>query len=171
MAGIFFFGVVELCWAAGREPQTLAILGLLYLVAMFVGMSLYGVEPWTRNADPFGVYFGIFASLAPVTRRDGVLYARPPVVGAVGLDPRARDRRAACIAAIGITAFDGGSEGTVFNSIAPHLQDFFHSLGFDIARALELTFLLGLSVTDRCWWRRSTGARSGGWASAACGGR
>ena len=146
MAGIFFFGVVELCWAAGREPQTLAILGLLYLVTMFVGMSLYGVEPWTRKADPFGVYFGIFASLAPVTRRDGVLYARPPVVGAIKLAPLP-GTVALVIASIGITAFDGGSEGTVFNSIAPHLQDFFHSLGFDIARALELTFLLGLSVT------------------------
>ena len=54
---------------------------------MFVGMSLYGVEPWSRKADPFGVYFGIFASLAPVTRRDGVLYARPPVVGAIKLAP------------------------------------------------------------------------------------
>ena len=146
MAGIFFFGVVELCWAAGREPQTLAILGLLYLVTMFVGMSLYGVEPWTRKADPFGVYFGIFASLAPVTRCDGVLYARPPVVGAIKLAPLP-GTVALVIASIGITAFDGGSEGTVFNSIAPHLQDFFHSLGFDIARALELTFLLGLSVT------------------------
>jgi hypothetical protein len=146
MAGVFFFGVVELCWAAGREPQTLAILGLVYLVAMFVGMSLYGVEPWTRKADPFGVYFGIFASLAPVTRRDGVLYARPPVVGAIKLAPLP-GTVALVIASIGITAFDGGSEGTVFNSIAPHLQDFFHSLGFDIARALELTFLLGLSVT------------------------
>ena len=146
MAGIFFFGVIELCWAAGREPQTLAILGLLYLVTMFVGMSLYGVEPWTRKADPFGVYFGIFASLAPVTRRDGVLYARPPVVGAIKLAPLP-GTVALVIASIAITAFDGGSEGTVFNSIAPHLQDFFHSLGFNIARALELTFLLGLSVT------------------------
>jgi hypothetical protein len=146
MAGVLFFGICELCWAAGREPQTLAILGLLYLVAMFVGMSLYGVEPWSRNADPFGVYFGIFASLAPVARRDGVLYARPPVAGAVGLDP-VRGTVALVIAAIGITAFDGGSEGNVFNSIAPGLQDFFRSLGFDIGRALELTFLLGLLVT------------------------
>jgi hypothetical protein len=146
MAGIFFFGVCELCWAAGREPQTLAILGLLYLVAMFVGMSLYGVEPWSRNADPFGVYFGLFASLSPVERRDGVLFARPPVVGAIGLDP-VRGTVALVITSIGITAFDGGSEGTVFNSIAPHLQDFFASLGFNIARALELTFLLGMTVT------------------------
>ena len=145
-AGILFFGVVELCWAQGREPQTLAILALLYLVVAFVGMSLYGVEPWTRNADPFGVYFGLFASLAPLNRREGVLFARLPVTGAVGLAP-VRGLVALLVMAIGITAFDGGSEGTVFNSIAPDLQDFFGSLGFGIARSLELTFVLGLVVT------------------------
>jgi hypothetical protein len=119
---------------------------VLYLVVAFVGMSLYGVEPWTRNADPFGVYFGLFASLAPVTRRDGVLFVRPPVTGAVGLAP-VRGLVALLLVAIGITAFDGGSEGSVFNSVAPDLQDFFGSLGFGVARSLELTFLLGLAVT------------------------
>ena len=146
VAGILFFGIVELCWAQGREPQTLAILALLYLVVAFVGMSLYGVEPWTRNADPFGVYFGLFASLAPLTRRDGVLYLRPPVVGAVHL-PLVKGLAGLLVVAIGITAFDGGSEGAVFTSIAPDLQDAFRSLGFGIGRALELTFLLGLLVT------------------------
>ena len=87
-------------------------------------MSLYGVEPWTRNADPFGVYFGLFASLAPLTRRDGVLYARLPVTGAVGLDP-VPGTVALLLCAIGITAFDGGSEGPLFNSVAPDLQDLF----------------------------------------------
>ncbi len=85
-AGIVFFGVCELCWAAGREPQTLALLALGYLVTALVGMSLYGVEPWTRNADPFGAYFSLFARLAPLTRREGVLFARMPGTGAVGLD-------------------------------------------------------------------------------------
>jgi len=145
-AGIFFFGIVELCWAAGREPQTLAILALLYVVLAFVGMSLYGVEPWTRNADPFGVYFSLFASLSPFTRRDGVLYVRLPVTGAVHL-PAVRGMVALLVCAIGITAFDGGSEGSVFNSIAPELQDRFRDLGFGIGRALELTFLVGLGVT------------------------
>jgi hypothetical protein len=146
VAGLFFFGVVELCWAQGREPQTLAILALLYLVVMFVGMSLYGVEPWTRNADPFGVYFGLFASLSPLARRDGVLHLRPPVVGAIGLEP-VKGLAGLLVVAIGITAFDGGSEGTVFNSIAPDIQDFFRSLGFEIGTALELTFLAGLLFT------------------------
>ena len=145
-AGILLFGAVELCWAQGREPQTLAVLALLYLVAAFVGMSLYGVEAWTRNADPFGVYFGLFASLSPLTRRDGVLHARPPVIGATGLAP-VRGLVALLIVAIGITAFDGGSEGPAFNEVAPDVQDFFRSLGIGIGSALELTFVAGLAFT------------------------
>ena len=146
VAGILLFGIIELCWAQAREPQTLAILALVYVAVAFVGMSLYGVEAWTRNADPLGVYFGMFASLAPLARRDGVLCLRPPVTGAVGLAP-VPGLAGLLVVAIGITAFDGGSEGAVFNSIAPDLQDFFRSLGVGIGRALELTFLVGLLVT------------------------
>ena len=72
-AGVIGFGICELCWATAREPAPLAVLMLAYVVAMLVGMSLYGVEAWTRNADAFGVYFGMFAALAPLARRDGVL--------------------------------------------------------------------------------------------------
>jgi hypothetical protein len=146
VAGIAFFGVCELCWATGREPQTLAILALVYMVLALVGMSLYGVEPWTRNADPFGVYFGLFALVAPLARRDGVLYARVPGTGAVRLDP-VPGTAALLVAAIGITAFDGASNGPVFNAAAPGLQDFFVSLGASKAAALELTFGVGLAVT------------------------
>jgi hypothetical protein len=145
-AGIVLFGVCELSWAGGREPQTLAILALAYLVVALVGMSLYGVEPWTRNADPLGAYFSLFARLAPLTRRDGVLFARVPGTGAVGLDP-VPGTAALVIAAIAITAFDGGSEGPLFNAAAPHLQDFFEGLGASKGAALELAFGVGLAVT------------------------
>jgi hypothetical protein len=143
-AGIAFFGVCELCWAGGREPQTLALLGLGYLVVALVGMSLYGVEAWTRHADPFGAYFSLFARLAPLTRRDGVLYARVPGTGAVGLDP-VPGTAALLLVAIGVTAFDGGSAGPLFNDVAPHLQDFFGSLGANKGTALELAFGVGLA--------------------------
>ena len=51
-----------------RARRRSAIIMLLYVVVMLVGMSLYGVEPWTRNADAFGVYFGLFGSLSPIGR-------------------------------------------------------------------------------------------------------
>jgi hypothetical protein len=145
-AGIVGFGICELCWATAREPAPLAVLMLAYVVVMLVGMSLYGVEAWTRNADPFGVYFGLFASLAPLTRRDGVLRARPPVVGAgriVGTPGTA----GVILGGIGVTAFDGAAEGPLFNDALPDLQTFFGDLGFGPGRALELGFTIGLLVT------------------------
>ena len=72
--GVAGFGICELCWGTAREPAPVAIIMLVYLVVMLVGMSLYGVEAWTRNADPLGVYFSLFGSLAPIARHDGALY-------------------------------------------------------------------------------------------------
>ena len=146
-AGIVGFGICELCWGTARDPAPLAVLMLGYVVVMLVGMSLYGVEAWTRNADPLGVYFGLFATLAPLARRDGVLHLRPPVVGAGGAG--GPGMAAVLVAGIGVTAFDGASEGPLFNDILPHLQDFFGGLGFGPAPALELSFTAGLLVTRR----------------------
>ena len=141
--GLFGFGVCELCWGAARDPLPLAIIMLAYTVVMLVGMSLYGVEAWSRNADAFGLYFGLFASLSCFTRRDGALHARPPIVGAGRLDP-VRGTTALLVVGIGVTAFDGAAEGPVFNDVLPHLQDFFAGLGFGQGTALELGFLAGL---------------------------
>ncbi len=142
-AGIVGFGICELCWATAREPAPLAVLMLAYVVVMLVGMSLYGVEAWTRNADAFGVYFGLFGALAPFTRRDGVLYARPPVVGAGRIDAR-RGTAAVLLGGIGVTAFDGASQGPLFNDVLPDLQRFFGDLGFGTERSLELGFVVGM---------------------------
>ena len=137
---------------------------------MLVGMSLYGVEAWSRNADPFGVYFGMFAALAPLTRRDGVLYARPPVVGAGTIDGRIAGTAAVLLCGIGVTAFDGASEGPLFNDALPHLQDFFRGLGFSPGTALELGFTTGLLVDRRARVadldRRAAGRAAGALARA-----
>jgi hypothetical protein len=142
-AGIVGFGICELCWATAREPGPLAVLMLAYVVVMLVGMSLYGVEAWTRNADAFGVYFGLFAALSPFTRHHGALHARPPVVGA-GRVHGGPGTAAVLLAGIGVTAFDGASEGPLFNDVLPDLQQLFRDLGFGPERALELGFTVGL---------------------------
>jgi hypothetical protein len=146
VAGIVAFGICELAWADARTPQTLAILALIYSSVQLVGMATYGVEPWSRNADALGIYFGLFARISPWTRRDGRLVWRRPLAGVVGLDTPP-GTVALLVAAIGVTAFDGAREGRLFNDVLPDLQQAFESLGLSIRPALELSYVLGLFAT------------------------
>ena len=84
---------------------------LVYFGVQLVGMSLYGVEAWTRRGDAFGVWFGLLALLAPVGRRaDGRLVLRPPAVAATRL-AAVTGTTALLLVAIGSTGFDGAKEG------------------------------------------------------------
>ena len=139
-AWLFAFAICELAWARGTQPGALAILMLVYLVVMLVGMSLYGVEPWVRNADAFGVLFGLIGSLAPLG--DGRL--RVPFSAAARLAPVVGTALLLMVA-VGSTAFDGAKEGALFNDIAKGLQDFFRDLGLGIGLSLELAFVIGLA--------------------------
>ena len=144
--GLFAFAVCELAWARAGEPGPLALLMLVYLVIMLVGMSLYGVEPWVRNADAFGVLFSLLASLAPVGRdEDGRLFLRVPFAGAAKLAP-VTGTVALLVVAVGSTAFDGAREGALFNDLAKDMQSFFGDLGFSLAVGLELAFVVGLAA-------------------------
>jgi hypothetical protein len=145
-AGIVAFAICELCWGAAREPHTLAALMILYATIQLVAMSVFGVEAWTRRGDAFGVWFGMVARLAPLTRRpDGRLALRPPLVGATGL--RALPGTVALLlVAIGTTGFDGAKEGPLFNGLAGDLQDVFTGLGTSKGLGLELGFVVGLGI-------------------------
>jgi heme/copper-type cytochrome/quinol oxidase subunit 4 len=138
--GLFAFAICELAWARGTQPGPLAVLMLVYLVVMLVGMSLYGVEPWVRNADTFGVLFGLIGSLAPLGDRR----LRVPFTGTARLAPVV-GTAALAIVAVGSTAFDGAKEGALFNDLAKDLQGVFRDLGVGIGLALELAFVLGLA--------------------------
>jgi hypothetical protein len=143
-AGILGFTLCELCWAAAKDPAPLAVLMLVYLAVQLVGMSLYGVEAWTRRGDAFGVWFGLLARLAPVGRRaDGRLVLRPPVVSATRLAATA-GTTALLLVAIGSTGFDGAKEGPLFNNVVTDLQDAFTGLGASKGFGLELAFVVGL---------------------------
>src|SRR5215211_2474716 len=145
-AGILAFVICELCWATGREPGPLAVLMLIYAFVQFAGQGVYGVEPWSRRGDAFGVWFGLFGMLAPLGRReDGTVVLRPPVAGATRLAPTA-GTVALLVIGIGSTGFDGAKEGPLFNGVRPDLQDFFTSLGTTMGVGLELAFVVGLLV-------------------------
>lgn len=147
VAGLLAFAICELCWAAARDPQPLAVLMLVYLAIQLFGMSLYGVEPWVRHGDAFGVWFGLLARLAPLGRRaDGRLVLRPPVVGATSLAALV-GTTALLLSGIGSTAFDGAKEGPLFQDIVGELQDGFVGLGTSQGLGLELAFVVGLAIS------------------------
>jgi hypothetical protein len=76
MAGIVVFAWVELVYVDRDDPSTLAIMMLAYAAVQLIGMSIFGITEWLRNADPFGVLFGLFARIAPLHWRDGELAVR-----------------------------------------------------------------------------------------------
>jgi hypothetical protein len=160
-AGILAFVICELCWGAARDPSPLAVLMLIYAFVQLAGQGVYGVEAWSRRGDAFGVWFGLFATLAPVARRDdGTLVLRPPVVGATRPVPGA-GTVALLVIGIGSTGFDGASEGPLFNGVRPDLQDFFASLGASLGFGLELAYVVGLLVAvamvGALWWLGTLG--------------
>jgi hypothetical protein len=141
--GVLAFAWVELIYADKDDPSQLATMALAYAAVQLVGMSLYGVQQWSTRGDAFGVYFGMFARISPLRWKDRGLFTRPVLGGAPRLSAVAGTVPLLCIM-IGTTSFDGFSQGTTWNSIVPHLQDFFGSLGLNAEHALEWAGTVGV---------------------------
>jgi hypothetical protein len=130
--GILAFAWVELVYVNRDDPSQLATMALLYAAIQLVGMSVYGIEPWSRNGDAFGVYFRLFSMLSPLHWRQRELYVRPPLAGAPRLDVGAGTVALLCTM-IGTVSFDGLSQGALWtgtSGLAPKLQQRFINLGF-----------------------------------------
>jgi hypothetical protein len=141
--GLLAFPWVELVYAGRGDPSQLAIMALAYAATQLVGMSLYGVEPWERRGDAFAVYFNLFSRLSPLDLRNRRVVVRKPLIAAVRLTPVAGTVPLLCTM-IGTTSFDGFSQGSTWNSLAPHVQSFFVDLGLNAEHALEATGTVGL---------------------------
>jgi hypothetical protein len=144
--GILAFAWVELVYVNKDDPSTLAALAIAYAVIQLVGMSVYGIAAWERNADAFAIYFGLFARLSPLHWADGELRVRRPLEGVVGLDTPP-GTVALLATMIGTTSFDGFSQGPTWNAIVDQLQPAFEKLGFSLEVALEAAFTIGLIAT------------------------
>jgi hypothetical protein len=144
--GILLFAWVELVYVNKDDPSQLSTMMLIYAAIQLVGMSVYGIEPWSRNADAFGLYFRLFSMLSPLHWRARTLYVRPPLSGAPALDAGPGTVALLCTM-IGTVSFDGLSQGQIWTGqggIAPELQQRFVNLGFSGEVALEITFTIGL---------------------------
>jgi hypothetical protein len=145
-AGIFLFAVMELVAANGDRPENLAIATLVYSALTFVAMALYGVETWISRGEAFSVYFNLFSRISPIETRDRVVGLRQPLSGLPALTPMAGTVPLLAVM-IGSVTFDGASEAPIWTGIAPDIASFFKDVGLSPQNALELTFLIGLTVT------------------------
>jgi hypothetical protein len=144
--GILAFAWIELVYVNRDDPSLLAGLALLYAGTQLIGMSVFGIDTWTRRADTFAVYFNLFSKLAPLHWRDRTLYRRAPLSGAPHLDLLPGTVALLCTM-IGTTSFDGFSQGPLWagtNAIAPTLQQRFVNVGFTQVAGLEITGTIGL---------------------------
>jgi hypothetical protein len=141
--GILAFAWIELVYDGRGDPSNLAVLALAYSAVQFVGMALYGIEPWSRYGDAFGVYFGLLARISPLRWSREGLYVRTPLSALTTLDI-VPGTVALVIMIIGTTSFDGFSNGPAWANLSPQLTDLFHNIGFNQEIALELAFTVGL---------------------------
>jgi hypothetical protein len=139
-AGIAGFGWLELVYAHHTDARRLAWLALGYAGIQLAGMARYGTEPWLANADPLGVYFGLFARLSPLHWTRGELRLRRPLAGAAALD-MAPGTVALLVVMIGTTSFDGLSNGPVWRAAADALTPV---LGAEPTGTLGLAVVIGI---------------------------
>ena len=147
--GIAGFAWVELIYVNRQDPSTLSILALAYAAAQLIGMSLYGIDTWTKYGDAFSNYFGLFSRLSAVGRRGEQVVLRRPLVAATKLDIVPGTIPLLC-AMIGSTSFDGFSQGSVWaglngtSGLEPWIQRRLHFLGLGPTALSEVAFTIGL---------------------------
>lgn len=145
-AGLVAFVWLELISPAGVEPQTIAAATLVYSAVTFLGMGLYGVEPWVSRAEAFSVYFGLFARLSPFERRGDEIGLRPPLAGLTRLEPVVGTVGVLAVM-IGSITFDGFQETAPWSKIGPEIAGVLDAIGAGTALADELAAGFGLLVS------------------------
>jgi hypothetical protein len=143
VAGLLAFGWLELIYHYHDEPSLLASLSLAYFALMLLGMALFGIEQWSERGDAFGGYFGLLSRLSCFSVHDRALWLRRPLSGVTSLSQES-GTVALVLVIIGITTFDGASNGVVWNTLQPHVQGFFSGLGLGETPSDELADSLGL---------------------------
>ncbi len=166
--GLIAFLLLELVWgqsgfpAGGITPREVAVASLVYSIYTWVAMSLYGVDRWLERGETFSVYFGMFASLAPLTVEEGRIVARRPLAGSTRWAGPAGSL-AIVLVAIGGTTFDGAQEGLLQDQIASlvgSLQDAGLGTLAALRAANAVYLLLTLAAVAAIYWAAIWGMRS-----------
>ncbi|CAN5459358.1 hypothetical protein BH20ACT17_BH20ACT17_04790 [soil metagenome] len=143
VATVLAFVWIELVYEGSTDPSKLAVLALAYFAVQLIGMSLYGIESWSRYGDGFSVYFGLFARISPLRWERGALFARMPLSGLTTLVVVPGTVALLCTM-IGTTSFDGFSQGPTWQTIQPELIKAIIAIGIEQTSAITIADTLGL---------------------------
>jgi len=142
-AGLFGFTWLELAYAGGDDPHTLAHAALVYTLFTVAAMRVYGVQEWLRRGEAFSVYFGLFARVAPLEVRDGVLGTRRPLAALTRLDA-APGTMGVVAVMIGTVTFDGLSSGRLWRDVQRALDGLWEPLGLSVEAGLRASATVGM---------------------------
>jgi hypothetical protein len=142
-AGLLAFAWLELAYANGDDPSTLAVAALVYTGVTLIAMACFGTEAWISRGEAFSVYFNLFSRISPLIVKDRRLGVRRALTGLATL-PAMPGTVALLIVMIANVMFDGASEGTTWTRVASDIQDRFVHLGFSPATSLELVSTIGI---------------------------
>jgi hypothetical protein len=145
--GIVLFVWLELIAGGGiaPTPHKVAVATVIYSVATFVCMALFGIEEWISRGEAFSAYFGMFSRLGPFEVRGDQVGRRrflsgapqwAAVPGAVAL----------VITSIGITSFDGAQEG-VWSGTIRWTFERASDLGFSLPDSFRIANTIWLLIT------------------------
>lgn len=160
--GLLLMGWLELASVSRDDPQTLAVLALMYAAVQLVGMSLRGVEAWTSRGDSFAVAFELVSRIAPFERVNGRLLVRVPLSALSRVESVAWTQ-AVLLVVIGTTTFDGFTQGPLWADAGLWLRDRFEALGLglsDAAQAASTVGLLAAIALVSCIWFVGAGGAS-----------
>jgi len=140
---LLLFTWIELVGQWATVPSRLATAALGYTVVTLAAQAVWGTETWTRRGEGFSVYFNFISRISAFETRDRVIGLRPPLGGLPRLDP-VTGTVAAVVVMIGTVTYDGLQQGTLWNDVAPDIQDAFTSIGFGVVTSERLVGTLGL---------------------------
>jgi hypothetical protein len=129
----------------GVAPATVALATVFYSLYTFLGMAVFGVEKWLARGEFLSVYFGMFASLAPLEVRGGTLGRRPWLSGAVRWAANVPGSAALVLAAIGLTVFDDARD-TLVNRYWIDVWTWLTDAGVDSLTARRVTNTIAMAV-------------------------
>ena len=142
-AGLFAFAWIELLSPAGVEPRTIASAAIVYSAVTFLGMGIFGIEPWCDRGEGFSVAFGLFGRLSVFERQGDEVVLRPPLAGLTLLQP-GPTLVAVLAVMIGTVTYDGLQETGFWAEIGPPIAGFFDGLGMGPSLADELAGGVGM---------------------------